>query len=322
MKTIIKILFAGFIILFFIAKANAQSLTELENKFEHLTNVINENKNSLDSLKKIIDERGKKIDVEKSKSNPDKDKIVDLMASTITISNKIDQLQKKSDKDEKHYELLKNKLDKKYSAILDSLNSINPSTDKIKEEKLIYVQKRLLVAPQVPLLSFNPEKIAEIDLSRLKDNKEKSIYNDYLKNALKEVDSVLNKVKNLSKDFNQIVRLQKKTEKFLEETEFSNNAQVRNYSPDQTSSSNETGNFTGVGMRDKANIVSVANSYNSILNQLNIYGKSDFKNVFNYSEELNGNSLNIEQYNNLLKEVKNRLQEYKLAIVNKINSSK
>ena len=322
MKTIGKILLAGFTILFFVAELNAQSLTELENKFEHLTNVINENKTSLDSLKKVIDERGKRIDEEKSKSNPDKDEIVKLMANTITISNKIDQLQKKSDEDEKHYELLKNKLDKKYSAILDSLNSIKPSTDKIEEERLIYVQKRLLVAPQVPLLSFNPEKIAEIDLSRLKDNKEKSIYNDYLKNALKEVDSVLNKVKNLSNDFNQIVRLQKKSEKFLEETEFSNNAQVQNYSANQSASTNDATNFTGVGPRDISNIASVAKSYDLILNQLNIYGKNDLKNVFNYSEELNKNGLDIEEYNNLLKEVKNRLQEYKLAIVNKIDSSK
>ena len=32
----------------------------------------------------IIDERGKRIDKEKSKSNPDKDKIVNLMASSVT----------------------------------------------------------------------------------------------------------------------------------------------------------------------------------------------------------------------------------------------
>ncbi len=260
MKTMRKILFNGFIILFFIAAANAQNLTELETKFEHLTNVINENKISIDSLKKIINERGKKIDVEKSKSNPDKDKIVGLMANTVTISNKIDQLQKKSEDDEKEYELVKNKLDKKYSAILDSLNSINPSNDKVEEEKLVYVQKRLLVAPQVPLLSFNPEKIAQIDLSKLKNNKEKSIYNDYLKNALKEVDSVLNNVKNLSNDFNQIVRLQKKTQKFLEETEFNNNVQVQKYSPENSSNGDITSGFSGPFDRN-SNIVSVANSY-------------------------------------------------------------
>ncbi len=110
MKTIGKVLLAGFTILFFIAEANAQSLTELENKFENLTNVINENKSSLDSLKKIIDERGKRIDEEKNKSIPDKDKIVELMANTVTVSNKIDRFQKKSEDDEKEYEQIKNKL--------------------------------------------------------------------------------------------------------------------------------------------------------------------------------------------------------------------
>ncbi len=178
----------------------------------------------------------------------------------------------------------------------------------------------MLVAPQVPLLSFNPEKIVQIDLSKLKDVKEKSIYNDYLKNALTEVDSVLNKVKSLSNDFNQIVRLQKKSQKFLEETEFNNNIQVQKYSPEHSSNGDITSGLSGP--YDKTNIASVANSYTLIMNQLNIYGKNDFKNVFNYTEELKKDGLNIEEYNNLLKEVKNRLQEYKLVIVNKIDSSK
>ena len=227
----------------------------------------------------------------------------------------------KLSEDEKEYEQLKNKLDNKYSAIIDSLNEIKPSTGKIEEIRLIYIQKRLLVAPQIPLLSFNPEKIAEIDLSKLKDKKEKSLYKDYLKNALTEVDSVLNKVKNLSNDFNQIVRLQKKTQKFLEETEFNTNIQVQNYPGNQANERVDVTN-SGFGNNRKSNIVAVANSYNLILNQLNIYGKNDFKNVFNFSEDLNKNGLNVEEYNNLLKEVKNRLQEYKLAIANKINSSK
>ena len=321
MKTLKKILFVCFVCLLVTIGANAQSLGELESRFEHLTNVVNENKNSLDSLKNVIDERGKRIDEEKNKNNPDKDKIVQLMASSITISNKYDQLQKKNSETEKEYELLKNKLDKKYSVIIDSLNEIKPSTNKIEETRLIFIQKRLLVAPQVPLLSFNPIKIAEIDLSKLKDKKEKSLYNDYLKNALTEVDSVLSKVKNLSDDFNQIVRLQKKTQKFLEETEFNSNIQVQKYSGNQTNSRMDVTN-SGFGENDKSNILSVANSYNLILNQLNIYGNNDPKNVFNFSEDLNKNGLNIEEYNNLLKEVKNRLQEYKLAIANKINSSK
>ncbi len=321
MKTLKKTLYVCFICLLVTIRANAQSLGELESRFEHLTNVVNENNNSLDSLKNVIDERGKRIDEEKNKNNPDKDKIVQLMASSITISNKYDQLQKKNSETEKEYELLKNKLDKKYSVIIDSLNEIKPSTNKIEETRLIYIQKRLLVAPQVPLLSFNPIKIAEIDLSKLKDKKEKSLYNDYLKNALTEVDSVLSKVKNLSDDFNQIVRLQKKTQKFLEETEFNSNIQVQKYSGNQTNSRMDVTN-SGFGENDKSNILSVANSYNLILNQLNIYGNNDPKNVFNFSEDLNKNGLNIEEYNNLLKEVKNRLQEYKLAIANKINSSK
>ncbi len=321
MNMLRKLFLLGIIILLSAFEVKAQSLTELENKFEHLTNVITENKNSLDSLKKIIDERGKRIDIEKSKSNPDKDKIVNLMASSVTVSNNYDQLQNKIEEDEKEYEQLKNKLDNKYSAIIDSLNEIKPSTGKIEEIRLIYIQKRLLVAPQIPLLSFNPEKIAEIDLSKLKDKKEKSLYKDYLKNALTEVDSVLNKVKNLSNDFNQIVRLQKKTQKFLEETEFNTNIQVQNYPGNQANERVDVTN-SGFGNNRKSNIVAVANSYNLILNQLNIYGKNDLKNVFNFSEDLNKNGLNVEEYNNLLKEVKNRLQEYKLAIANKINSSK
>lgn len=131
----------------------------------------------------------------------------------------------------------------------------------------------------------------------------------------------MSKVKNLSDDFNQIVRLQKKTQKFLEETEFNSNIQVQKYSGNQTNSRMDVTN-SGFGENDKSNILSVANSYNLILNQLNIYGNNDPKNVFNFSEDLNKNGLNIEEYNNLLKEVKNRLQEYKLAIANKINSSK
>jgi hypothetical protein len=318
MKSNNLIVFLFLLISLIITPVIGQSLGELEKKYERLNNQYLRENGVLDSLKNIFSLRTNVIDDEKKKANPDKDKIVDLMAGSITLSNRIEEQNRKVNLLVRDIDNVKQQLHKRYTSIIDSLElkkkSDSENGDKLDAELLNYTEKKLLVAPPIPLLSFNPEKILRIDIDKTKDSKEKALYEEYLNNALNEVDELWKNTNELSSEIDQIVMLQKKTEKFLEEAELESGVihQQLNNVPlnDETS-----GNFAGgPGVRENVPGYQVE-SYRLILNQLD-FDKSVNADL-DWKITTENTKLDLREYQKLLKEVKKRLQELKLVLANK-----
>ena len=309
-----------------IIPVDAQSLIQLEKKYEQLSNQYIKEKVVYDSLRNVFSSRTNEIDAEKKKANPDKDKIVDLMAGSITLSNRIEEQNKKISLLEKDIDNVKQQLHKQYSSLIDSLE-LKKKTDKknddvLDAEILNNTEKKLLVAPQIPILSFKPEKILKIDLGKTKSAEEKALYKEYLDNALNEVNTLLENVGKQSSEADQVFALQNKTKKFLEETELESRILIR--SQQSTVRSEETVPTFSNSPEDVAtsnDLSRQVKNYHVILRQLDIEQLSRTNINWKVSFDEMERNLSLKDYQKLLKEVKKRLQEFKLVLANKIGSA-
>ncbi|HSP88527.1 MAG TPA: hypothetical protein VLN45_10370 [Ignavibacteriaceae bacterium] len=322
-KDSMKIFFALVFFFFLNNSIFGQSLNELEKKFERLnTQLIKENK-TLDSLKIIHSKKAEQIDSEKKKKNPDKENITTLMAGTVFISNKIEEQNKKVSYIEKDFENLKKQLHTLYSVKIDSLQKLkdsgNENEEDLDKEILLLTEKNLLVAPKIPKLSFSPEKILKIDLNKAKDQKEKTIYKEYLNSALTEVNLLLGSVEVQISEVEQVVNLHTKTKKFLEEAELEGNMIVQNQE-NQSANFNAFPRFTDEGISN--DFALNLKTYQLILSQLDIQQLSKPDLNLKISFDVADKNINAMEYEKLLKEVKQRLQEFKLVLANKIGSAK
>ncbi len=319
-----KIILLSFVCLIsFSFNASPQSLDALEKRYDNLRSVVKKDNMILDSLKNILETRAKQIENEKQKLNPDNDKIVKLMAGSVSLSNLIDDYQEKLDANSKNLKQLSKMLEARYSAKIDSLQLLKKSTkensEKLDSEILLYTEKRLLISPQVDLLSFNPQKILEIDLTKTKNSDEKASLKEYLSSALAEINAELSEVTKQAKEIDAALILQEKTSKFLAETEFD-----RDFRPGKSSRSSTARTYESsiLSVQDKLVIADQINSYALLLDQLNIFDKSENINLQKFNFKSGKANLSLKDYSSLLKELKQRLSDYKLILTNKIEQSK
>jgi len=319
-----KIILLSFVCLIsFSFNASPQSLDALEKRYDNLRSVVKKDNMILDSLKNILETRAKQIENEKQKLNPDNDKIVKLMAGSVSLSNLIDDYQEKLDANSKNLKQLSKMLEARYSAKIDSLQLLKKSTkensEKLDSEILLYTEKRLLISPQVDLLSFNPQKILEIDLTKTKNSDEKASLKEYLSSALAEINAELSEVTKQAKEIDAALILQEKTSKFLAETEFD-----RDFRPGKSSRSSTARTYESsiLSVQDKLVIADQINSYALLLDQLNIFDKSENINLQKFNFKSGKANLSLKDYSSLLKKLKQRLNDYKLILTNKIEQSK
>jgi len=319
-----KIILLSFVCLIsFSFNASPQSLDALEKRYDNLRSVVKKDNMILDSLKNILETRAKQIENEKQKLNPDNDKIIKLMAGSVSLSNLIDDYQEKLDANSKNLKQLSKMLEARYSAKIDSLQLLKKSTkensEKLDSEILLYTEKRLLISPQVDLLSFNPQKILEIDLTKTKNSDEKASLKEYLSSALAEINAELSEVTKQAKEIDAALILQEKTSKFLAETEFD-----RDFRPGKSSRSSTARTYESsiLSVQDKLVIADQINSYALLLDQLNIFDKSENINLQKFNFKSGKANLSLKDYSSLLKELKQRLSDYKLILTNKIEQSK
>ena len=319
-----KIILLSFVCLIsFSFNASLQSLDALEKRYDNLRSVVKKDNMILDSLKNILETRAKQIENEKQKLNPDNDKIIKLMAGSVSLSNLIDDYQEKLDANSKNLKQLSKMSEARYSAKIDSLQLLKKSTkensEKLDSDILLYTEKRLLISPQVDLLSFNPQKILEIDLTKTKNSDEKASLKEYLSSALAEINAELSEVTKQAKEIDAALILQEKTSKFLAETEFD-----RDFRPGKSSRSSTARTYESsiLSVQDKLVIADQINSYALLLDQLNIFDKSENINLQKFNFKSGKANLSLKDYSSLLKELKQRLSDYKLILTNKIEQSK
>ncbi len=319
-------LIVGFIVLF--TTAYCQSLSSLENKLQELNQRYSRQTSVLDSLKIVLDNRAKQIDSEKKKPDYDESNIKKLMSASITISNKIDVQQKKVNGTANEIEKTKTELEKKYTAVIDSLSELERSgkykgdKDELKARILNLTEKKILTAPKIYSLSFNPEKILALNPASAKTAEEKKIYGEYLKEALDEVDSKLKKVKSLHEEVNGMISLQKKTKKFLEEVEFGSNIDRTALSlRGQRTNAAASPSYNDETYTENArSIASQIQSYIYILKQLDFDVRSNDAAKFTFDSS--GKNISMQEYSELLGEVEKRLADYQIVLANKIGNHK
>jgi hypothetical protein len=266
------------------------------------------------------------------------------MAETIVIASQVEEQQKSIEQLKGNINLLKQMLYKQYSVMLDSLISLEKSiTDKEIKNKLKikifdYTQKKLYLSPDVPLLSFNPEKILDIDLDTITDSLEKVIYQEYVQSALNEVEGHLAKITRLRTEINGIIILQKKTESFLNELDnevdidkyyTTNYGKKEGVRSDVTKPDGWDYDENNKSIKDyMASNVMLLQSYSALLNNLIIqrsnilYKKHDLAESWQGLTDSTKTYLNIYSYQELLKEVEKGLSEYMMILVNKLEKIK
>ncbi len=330
MKSLFEILLMSLFIFLSAIPLHAQDLTTIENKYILVQNGLKHESFVLDSLKSILELRANKINYEKNKLNPDKNLIIKLMSGSANISNEIENQQNKIEYTEKEIEEYRKILNQLYSEKLDSLQELERSGDfkgnrnELKANILSFTEKKLSVAPKISILSFHPDKILEIDLNKIKDPAERKMYKDYLQSALSEVNTRLNNISESIKETDNILMLQKKTNKFIEESEFDYGITPQNnisQSGNLTSPDAASSNGLSYASKESSAYVGNINEYSLLLNQLNF---KTLNSKINWNVSIKGKNTvhNLSEYNELQKEVKKRLLEYKLILINKLNADK
>ncbi len=327
-KILALLLFIGFT---FGLQINAQNVPKLEDLYIHYNNKLTNEVSKLDTLKKDLYAQVNIINTEKEKGKPNKEKIKSLMASSVVISNKVDKQQKIVNNLKDEIELLKKKLMEKYSVIIDSLNTILKSNknikdkEKLKPEIFYYTEKRLKLYPGIKLLSFFPNKILQIDLSKITDTTEKKLYKEYLQKALSEVNDRLMSVTGQSNEIVRMITLQKKTKRFLEETEFGNSIMPGSFTSQTTTLSAKTTPMTNLfsKARDALNVslLTKVRDYTLLLNQLDINEITNSKLKWQLVINPKNKHLDLQQYQELLLEVKKRLKDYKIVLMHKLGKN-
>jgi hypothetical protein len=305
----------------------AQSTSELEMSYNNSKKNLVKETNILDSLKILLNEKANQIDYEKNKKDADKNKIVELMSSSVIISDKYELQQRKVRQLENTVDSLGKKLSNRYTSTIDSLQSLKNSgdfsgdRDKLDSEVLLNLEKKLELVPKISLLSFDPAELLKINPDKNKDSLGNAIYMEYLQSAYDELYNHLANVDEQYTEIKNIILLQKKTEKFLKETEFEGGLRTERSASDRSSTNeNRSSVFTDqTNFSGETRIIEQLHGYTLLLNQLSL-DLSSGKKLSLQVESMDGNSsLSLKQYKKMLEELREKLQEYKLVLSNKIN---
>lgn len=320
------------IFLFFFLSANnnsfAQSVAVLESQIKELNNLLISEYHKYDSLKSVYNKHTRDIDQQKKKNDADQNMIKKMMASSVVLSNKIEDQQKRINQFEINLNKKKEKLESKYSVLIDSLKELQNSTqytgnkENLEKEIIILTEKKILISPTVTSLSYNPGKIISLNVGNAKSNEERKIYSEYLSEALKETENKLQQVQNIKSEVKQIVQLQKKTRKFLEDVEFGStfNRSALALSGKEGVQGAEVTNIPNYDSGGKD--ITQINTYLYILNQLDFKIQPDINSKWSDTIESKDKNLTFQEYFELLSEVEKRLAEYRLILKNKINAFK
>lgn len=317
-------LMTAVIFLFTIDKGFAQNIDVLEKEFHRLNQSIQNEKLKLDSLNNSLTKKAVLINQEKSKKDADKEKITSIMANTITLSNQVKAQQKKLSDIENELNQIKRILDQKYALKIDSLQNVYNSEENIELKSnleniiLKYIRKRLTVAPKIYTLSFDPQKILDIEMAGA-DSVELAIYNEYLSNALSEVDSQRVQINNVYDEIQQIIYLQKKADQFMDDVD--SEFQFRSLAQTNAQKSNNeiTYGSNDFLSEDRTKNISIqAHTYGSLLKQLEDFPTSKVQSTWTTPLDSIPGKISYQQYSNLLKEIEKRLDEYRLLLIHKL----
>jgi hypothetical protein len=310
----IKLFFMFLLILCF--RSFGQTKTEIElYKIQHR---LDKQTKELDSLNFLLNKKVNLINEEKSKTNPNKEKIENLLSGTSNLTNSIEQKELEISLSNKKLGENKKALYAIYSHQIDSLKSIGK--EKYSDEIMDLTEKRLSVSSKIDLLSFDPSKV--LKLSPTNDQAKQKVYNEFLTSAKDEVERRISEIQNLKDEVSNIIALNSAKEEFLEEISFNNRiVGSRKINNQTTSASTEYGRDPDVSNANNA-VKEYSNSFNGILNQLSINNLSNplSASTRKLSSDYYTNT-NLKDFIDLMNKVEKELSDYKIVINNKLKEN-
>lgn len=314
-----------FLILLGISTCYAQTIPRLEDQFNQLHREIARQQAVIDSLQAVMEKLAIEIENLKTAKRPDEHKIKSIMAQVVTQSGKKTAVQRSLVTQQKHLKQVKRKLDKLYSAKIDSLKKQKESAttsaarSAIEKQLLDFTQKRLFVVPDLTAIKFEPELLNRIQFKEGQDSLESRIYLSYLRNAESEIEVQLSRIGNLQQELEEITLLRKKTADFVsevgDEADFGLIAQGTRGS----AKSLESADFSTNGSKNvNSGIQSQLLPLFALLNQLKLTEISVGKQSFALPLDTARAMLSEEQYLELLKKAEKMLRNYQVLVKNKL----
>jgi len=297
-----------------VSAGNAQNVVWLRSEHDRLERKLEISEQKLDSLYTLIQERAAQI--EKIETGPDGEKKDSdkLRASSVLLTKQYGDLLKKTESDREKLHRQKKILFRRYGEMIDSLEKAGGD---LNDKILFLSEQRIIVSPVIQELKINPVKILDAKVENMSDPLRKKILAEYINSALAEVDSLLLLTGEQRGELDGIFKLQKKSERFLKETEFDRNTRSLSIlSSRQNEEAVQTNSdFFGEGrnLTDKSisSFVLVQfDSYSKILNQL---PSADLS----YGAK---KSVSLIDLRNIMLETENELKEYRELLVTKLQS--
>ena len=284
-----------------------QSLKNLEKNYVNQTAIFD----SLNNIQKTLLER---ISILK-KSNADNSTIANLMADALILSKEIDLINEQRQMLSIRIKKQRNHLYTIYSGKIDSLKKIDLQEDdpnnsgQVNELLNRFIEKRQYVSPALPLFSFDTNVFNKIDLDNAKEL-DFTIYNDFLQNAIKEIDSNIVVLRNKQNETEQMLVLVDRTEDFTNEfndTRIYGTFDIQN---NQFFNSNE-----GSRINSPADFFGEISEIKVIYDQL----EPVLHETIERPDLLNKDSLLSEEYLMLLQNTEKTLLQYRSWIESKLN---
>ena len=321
-----KIYFSVF--LFLAITVQAQNITELESQYINKSHRLQKINQALDSLQKQKTEFSQKINSAKSERENNTKYLADWMEKAQYLSQAIERNEKESNRLIKELSDLAGVLDQKYVASIDSLHGLQNSeknkskSSELEGQILILSEKRFLISPGFKNLSFDPEKLKEINLEDSKDTVEFKIKSEYLINARNELDAYRQRVNQSLTEVKDYIRLREKTTRFLEEVTddriFGSLAQL-NLEKSSSAIFYDPNTYTGRDARlFELSLKTQAQSLLYLINNLSLQDPELMKYSGKESVTSTDIMMTAQEYADLLKQTNKILQYYQTIIDNKL----
>jgi len=298
----------------------SQEMTAKEREFEQLQNEKILLQQAVDSLNGQLNQILARIDQHKARPDADKKRTAEWMAQALSVSKQIERTEKGIKETDQRLSALKQDLSADYARQITALQKqldrgvSTEQREQIEQELFFLANKRLMVAPLIAALPFDPQRIITIDLQASRDSLDRAILRDYLQNALVSIDSNLQVISRKEKQVEDAKRLEEKARLFADDVAHSRVLGVyeeRGSSP--TMESDKNLDYSEDLYANRGALANTLNQQNDLLvlvRQLQRMGLS-LDDKIDRRTLAAGDTLTIEQYLDLLKKSRQFLTLYR-----------
>jgi hypothetical protein len=297
----------------------SQNRTELELLLERQNQILIEAEFQLDSLEQTLKNLENQLETEKQESEITQKSSAEWFQKLKQLSLTINEQKDLIHQLKEELNITKSALENSYRTSIDSLHQILTKTADVKTqeeiEQQIYIlsERRLILFPAFKSFSFDPKTVATVNLQNANDSLEKAIYKDYLDNARTEITLMLQEMKNMRREIEEIIYLRERGNRFLEDLEDNRPLLVSSQSLSERSAV--------FGTPPQGGILENLPSAESLLNMLEPFKLNNYPDQnYSWTSPLDSEKviLTLDEYKEMLDSAEDILQRYLRFIDSKI----